>query len=132
MTESDLQILLQELCIQPREQQWLEFKLNKGSITNEQIGEYISAMSNGATIANKPFGYLVWGVEDETLSCGTGVTACALTASLLKGKNEWKIETAGGSLKVTSETNGRYFTNIRLSGPAVMAYRGEVYIAECE
>jgi ATP-dependent DNA helicase RecG len=67
MTNSDLHILLQDLCCQPREQQWLEFKLNKGSITNEQIGEYISAMSNGATIANKPFGYLVWGVEDETL-----------------------------------------------------------------
>jgi ATP-dependent DNA helicase RecG len=67
MTDSDLHILLNDLCNQPREQQWLEFKLNKGSITNEQIGEYISAMSNGATIANKPFGYLVWGVEDETL-----------------------------------------------------------------
>lgn len=67
MTNSDLHILLQDLCCQPREQQWLEFKLNKGSITNEQIGEYISAMSNGSTIANKPFGYLVWGVEDETL-----------------------------------------------------------------
>lgn len=67
MTDSDLHILLNDLCSQPREQQWLEFKLNKGSITSEQIGEYISAMSNGATIANKPFGYLVWGVEDETL-----------------------------------------------------------------
>lgn len=67
MINSDLHILLNDLCSQPREQQWLEFKLNKGSITNEQIGEYISAMSNGATIANKPFGYLVWGVEDETL-----------------------------------------------------------------
>ena len=40
--------------------------MNKGSITNEQIGEYISAMSNGATLSNKPFGYLVWGVEDKT------------------------------------------------------------------
>lgn len=67
MTDSDLHILLKDLCSQPKEQQWLEFKLNKGSITNEQIGEYISAMSNGATIANKPFGYFVWGVEDETL-----------------------------------------------------------------
>ena len=56
MINSDLHILLNDLCSQPREQQWLEFKLNKGSITNEQIGEYISAMSNGATIANKPFG----------------------------------------------------------------------------
>ena len=61
MNERELNILLEELVKQPREQQWLEFKLNKGSINNDIIGEYISAMSNGATVANKPFGYLVWG-----------------------------------------------------------------------
>ena len=66
MTEQELNILLNELCLQPQEQAWLEFKLNKGSITNEDIGEYISALSNGATISNKPFGYLVWGVQDIT------------------------------------------------------------------
>ena len=66
MTEKDLHNLLDELVMLPHEQQWVEFKMNAGSITNEQIGEYISAMSNGATIANKPFGYLVWGVEDST------------------------------------------------------------------
>lgn len=66
MTEQDLNNLLIELCSYPQELQWLEFKLNKGSITNEEIGEYISAMSNGASIANKPFGYIVWGVEDKT------------------------------------------------------------------
>jgi ATP-dependent DNA helicase RecG len=66
MTEQELNILLKELCSQPQEQQWLEFKQNKGSVTNEEIGEYISAMSNGATISNKPFGYMVWGVEDLT------------------------------------------------------------------
>lgn len=65
MTESDLSHLLEKLVNQPSEQEWLEFKMNAGSITNEQIGEYISALSNGATIANKPFGYLVWGVKDE-------------------------------------------------------------------
>jgi ATP-dependent DNA helicase RecG len=64
MTDSDLTSLLQELCAQPHEQQWLEFKLN--SVTNEKIGEYISAISNGATLANKPFGYMVWGIHDET------------------------------------------------------------------
>lgn len=64
MIEADLHLLLTNLCSQPREQQWLEFKINR--ITNEQIGEYISALSNGATLANKPFGYLVWGVEDAT------------------------------------------------------------------
>lgn len=66
MTEKDLQILLEELCRLPGEQQWVEFKLNKGSISNEEIGEYISSISNGATLANKPFGYMVWGVEDQT------------------------------------------------------------------
>ncbi|OAV73660.1 Divergent AAA domain protein [Bacteroidales bacterium Barb6] len=64
MTNTDLIDLLKDLCSQPREQQWLEFKSN--GIDHEQIGEYISAMSNGATLANKPFGYLVWGVEDIT------------------------------------------------------------------
>ncbi|KAA6320263.1 hypothetical protein EZS27_029939 [termite gut metagenome] len=64
MTNPDLIDLLKDLCAQPREQQWFEFKSN--GIDHEQIGKYISAMSNGATLANKPFGYLVWGVEDIT------------------------------------------------------------------
>lgn len=67
MKTEDLHNLLLELTSYPAETQWIEFKMGKGSITNVQIGEYISAMSNGATISNKPFGYLVWGVEDETL-----------------------------------------------------------------
>ena len=40
--------------------------MGKGCITDEQIGTYISAMSNGATVANKPFGYLIWGIENDT------------------------------------------------------------------
>ncbi|KAA6329563.1 hypothetical protein EZS27_021645, partial [termite gut metagenome] len=64
MTNVDLMDLLHDLCFQPKENQWFEFKSN--GIDHEQIGEYISAMSNGATLANKPFGYLVWGVEDGT------------------------------------------------------------------
>jgi len=64
MTDKQLEKLLNDLVFLPVETNWVEFKKGKGSITNEQIGEYISAMSNGATIANKPFGYLVWGVQD--------------------------------------------------------------------
>ena len=67
MKTEDLHNLLLELTSYPKETPWIEFKMGKGSITNLQIGEYISAMSNGATINNKPFGYLVWGVEDGTL-----------------------------------------------------------------
>jgi len=66
MNEKKLCELLEELTILPVETEWVEFKMNKGSITDEQIGEYISAMSNSATVCNKPFGYLIWGVEDAT------------------------------------------------------------------
>jgi ATP-dependent DNA helicase RecG len=66
MRIEDLYILLEELIAHPQETQWIEFKLGARSITNEQIGEYISAMSNGATISNQPFAYLVWGVENAT------------------------------------------------------------------
>jgi ATP-dependent DNA helicase RecG len=56
---------LDKLISQPAENRWLEFKQNK-CITNQEIGEYISAMSNGATLANEPFGYIVWGIKDIT------------------------------------------------------------------
>ena len=66
MDNNTLFTLLEEFTALPVETEWVEFKLNKGSITNEQIGEYISAMSNGACIRNKPFGYIVWGIDDDT------------------------------------------------------------------
>ncbi|GBR74114.1 divergent AAA domain protein [Candidatus Termititenax aidoneus] len=65
MLNNELIELLTDLCAQPQETQWLEFKLN-GATKNAEIGEYISALSNGATLANKPYGYLVWGVENAT------------------------------------------------------------------
>lgn len=66
MKDEQLNSLLEELVALPVETEWIEFKLNKGCITNEQIGEYISAMSNGACITNNPYGYLVWGVQDAS------------------------------------------------------------------
>ncbi len=66
MTLEKLCCLLDELVALPSETNWVEFKSGKGSITNEQIGEYISSLSNGAAIANKTFGYLVWGIDDSS------------------------------------------------------------------
>lgn len=70
------------------------------------------------------------GVEDETLSCGTGVTACALVASMLKGTDHWEVETRGGNLRVSLDTGDKVFTNIRLAGPAAMVFSGEVNIPD--
>ncbi len=64
MNEQQLIELLNELVKQPNESEWVEFKLNFHS--PEEIGERISALSNGACIHNQAFGYLVFGVEDKT------------------------------------------------------------------
>lgn len=64
MKEPQLIELINELVKQPSESEWLEFKLNFHS--PEEIGERISALSNGACIHNQPFGYLVFGIEDKT------------------------------------------------------------------
>ena len=56
--------LVHELRSLPHESEWVEFKTN---LNNPQdIGEYISALSNGAAINGKPSAYLVWGIEDNT------------------------------------------------------------------
>lgn len=68
------------------------------------------------------------GVEDETLSCGTGVTAVAL-AAYIKGKTENEtinLETSGGTLEVSFEATGRSFKNIWLSGAATQVFKGEI------
>lgn len=64
MTDKQLIELLNDLIIQPHESEWVEFKLNFHS--PEEIGERISALSNGACIQGQSFGYLVFGVEDTT------------------------------------------------------------------
>lgn len=62
------------------------------------------------------------GVEAETLSCGTGVTASAIVAALKTGKQEWDIHTNGGILHVNMTLGKAKITGIRLKGPAKMIF----------
>ena len=48
----------------PHEYEWLDFKENWFS--KDEIGEYISAISNGAALSGREYGYIVWGVSDKT------------------------------------------------------------------
>lgn len=62
MNQNELKILLSELRALPNETEWLEFKVNNST----EIGEYISALSNSACIANKNRAYIVFGVDDKS------------------------------------------------------------------
>ena len=71
------------------------------------------------------------GVEAETWSCGTGVTAAALVSAHNEaGFNEVDVKTLGGRLSVEydriSETE---FRNIWLCGPAEFVFQGEIEIS---
>lgn len=70
------------------------------------------------------------GVEDETLSCGTGVTASALmNAHNEKGFNRVEVRTPGGHLSVEfNKIDDEHFDNIWLCGPAEFVYKGEIEI----
>ncbi|MGG9972661.1 diaminopimelate epimerase [Ferruginibacter sp. SUN002] len=70
------------------------------------------------------------GVENETLSCGTGVTAAALvSAHNENGFNEVKVKTPGGNLSVEfDKIDDTHFKNIWLCGPAEFVYSGEIDI----
>ncbi|MCF6351357.1 MAG: diaminopimelate epimerase [Flavobacteriaceae bacterium] len=66
------------------------------------------------------------GVEDETLSCGTGVTAVAIAAhkiSKSKSKNII-LETIGGKLEVSFEIKNGNYKNVFLKGLATLVFKG--------
>lgn len=72
------------------------------------------------------------GVENETLSCGTGVTAAALAFNYkTQGISApVMITTQGGDLKVCFERRGRVFTDIWLEGPARLVFEGSILLDE--
>lgn len=68
------------------------------------------------------------GVEDITLSCGTGVTAAAIVASywnqLEDGNHTFNVEVLGGNLSVSYHKAGDSFTQVMLEGPAICTFTG--------
>jgi Putative DNA-binding domain len=62
MNPTELEQLLQELLSLSAETEWVEFKHNNAD--PEELGEYLSAISNSAALHSKTKGYIVWGIED--------------------------------------------------------------------
>lgn len=70
------------------------------------------------------------GVEDETLSCGTGATAVAIAMNF-SGKtnsNNITINVQGGKLEVSFDKNDSHYSNVSLKGPATFVFQGKINI----
>jgi diaminopimelate epimerase len=70
------------------------------------------------------------GVEEETLACGTGVTASAI-ASVLKGHFDTgsvNVRARGGNLKVEFDIKNEKITNVWLTGPATFVFEGIIKV----
>lgn len=68
------------------------------------------------------------GVEDETLSCGTGATAVAIAMNVLGKTNATSInlDVQGGKLKVSFEKTDNKYVNVLLQGKAEFVFEGEI------
>jgi len=100
--------------------------------TEKQATSKIQNLKPGAALpTNLSIRTYERGVEDETLACGTGVTAAAIASFIHGGGQVGDIEIAvqakGGNLAVRFHANGDgTFSNIWLSGPAVRVFEGEI------
>ncbi|MCO6162723.1 diaminopimelate epimerase [Flavobacterium sp. NRK F7] len=70
------------------------------------------------------------GVEDETLSCGTGVTAVAIAMyhNQFTNSNKVNLKVEGGDLEVNFEANNGKYTHVFLTGPAKYVFEGTIEI----
>ena len=66
------------------------------------------------------------GVEDETLPCGTGVTASAIAAFLKTGDKDFQIQTSGGEFRLSFEEDKGVFVKVCLHGPAEFVFKGQI------
>ncbi len=103
--------LVKELCALTSETEWCEFKVDNSD--PKEIGEYISALANAATLASKVHAYLVWGVEDTTHR----VVGTSFVPAQAKKGNE---ELENWLLRKLSPKIGFQFRSVNIDGRTVV------------
>lgn len=109
----------------------LDVKSNGASIRHStEYGDYGCNVNFVEPVDSNVFKVRTYerGVEDETYSCGTGVTAVALAMykKKLTCSTEVLLKTLGGELMVRFDLSNKGFKNIWLTGPAKQVFKGEV------
>jgi len=68
------------------------------------------------------------GVEDETLSCGTGATATAIAMNAIgkTSSHKIKLDVEGGQLEVSFDKENDSYVNVFLTGLATFVFKGEI------
>lgn len=101
-------------------------------IRNEVYGKEGSNVNFVEQINNNTFQIRTYerGVEDETLACGTGVTAAAIAMHKTKktNSNHITLHVEGGELQVRFDYKEGVYTNVILSGPAEFVFQGTINI----
>jgi len=131
MNSQELEILIKDLAALPKECEWVEFKVN--NFNPQEIGEYISALSNSACYHKKDFAYLVFGIEDSTHRL-VGTEFRPL--SLKKGNQElenWLVTQLNPRIDVNifeTEINELHYAifKIQATRNTPVSFRGEYYI----
>jgi len=111
--------LVQELRKLPKETQWVEFKHNNDN--PEEIGEYISALANGAALAGKVHAYMIWGVDNDSHE----IVGTTFDPAVAKVGNE---ELENWLLRLLSPKINFHFHSLRMDGnPVVLLEIGSAF-----
>jgi predicted HTH transcriptional regulator len=131
MTQQELIKLLNDLRSLSKECEWVEFKENNAN--PQEIGEYISALSNSACYHKKEYAYLVFGIEDNTHDL-TGTTYRPLQTKIGNQELEnWLATQLNPSIDFNIyefDFNGKHFSLFRVpkTRNTPVSFRGEYYI----
>lgn len=95
------------------------------------LNTYLPGGTNVNFVSKRPDGTLFVrtyerGVEDETYSCGTGVTAVALVAATLGYTSPVQLHTPGGKLTISFKAQESGFSDVYLQGPAQKVFEGKI------
>ena len=131
MDAQELEILIKDLSALPKECEWVEFKVANSN--PQEIGEYISALSNSACYHKKDFAWLVYGIQDTTHKL-VGTDFRPLMEK--KGNQElenWLVTQLNPKIDVNiyeSDVNGLHFAvfKIQATHNTPVSFRGEYFI----